>query len=64
MHDHLAVGKFVALADVGVLHFLAVALGYPLVADARAIGVADLTEGYVVLLGRGVQLHRDADEAK
>ena len=60
--DHLAVLGLVALGDVGVGDLLAVDRADALVLDPAAVLGVHLTERDVVRLGRGVQLHRHADQ--
>ena len=62
--DDLAVGQLVALGDVAVLDLFAVDRADPLVLDPAAVGGVHLVEADVLVLGRGVQLHADADEAE
>ena len=60
--DHLAVLGLVALGDVGVRDLLAVDRADPLVLDPAAVLGVHLAERHVVRLGRGVELHRHADQ--
>src|SRR5688572_11715872 len=62
--DDLAVGQLVALGDVAVLDLFTVDRADPLVLDPSAVGRVDLVEADVLVLGRGVELHADADEAE
>ena len=62
--DDLAVGQLVALGDVAVLDLFAVDRADPLVLDPSAVGGVHLVEADVLVLGGGVQLHADADEAE
>src|SRR3954452_25394110 len=62
--DDLAVGQLITLGDVAVLDLVAVDRADPLVLDPPAVGRVDLVEPDVLVLGRRVQLHADADEAE
>ena len=61
--DHITVLlELVALDDVVPLHFLAIRLGDPLVADRRVVGLPQLLElGCLVVSGR-VEADRDRDQ--
>ena len=63
MIDHVLLGRhLVALDDVLVGHLLAVRLGDPLVADARAVLLAQLAKAHVLARDGAVQLHGHVQE--
>ena len=61
-HDHLPVGRLVALGDVIEGHDVTANAAHPLVADLPAIGPVDLAEGDVMVLGRRVELDGHIDQ--
>ena len=63
-HDHVAGGQLVALGDVGVRDLLPVQRADPAELDPGAVLTVNLAEGDVPLLRRGVELHRDHDQAE
>ena len=63
-HHHVAGGQFVALGDVGVRDFLPVERADPAELDPGPVLAVHLAEGDVTLLRRGVELHRDHDQAE
>ena len=63
-HDHLAIGRLIALGDVGVGHLLAVDRADALVLDAPSVLLVDLPELHVVVLGRREESDRHIDEAE
>ena len=60
--DHRAAVVLVGLVDVLVVHDLAADLAAALVADPAAVGVVDLVEADVVVLGRAVDLDGHVDQ--
>ncbi|MCY1239805.1 hypothetical protein D9M72_526200 [compost metagenome] len=62
--DHRAAVFLVGLVDVRIVNDLAAHLAAALVADAPAVGVVDLVEPDVVVLGGAVDLDRHVDQPK
>ena len=63
-HHHVARGQLVALRDIGVRDFLPVERADPAELDPGSVLAVHLTEGDIALLRRGVEFHRDHDQAE